>query len=94
MASEAPYLLVCGYLAQNVVRYGDPLARTATQHYLEADGGLGTVFSPYVVSDPFRYVIVVVPHKIVESFWYESGWNQFLVVARQLGDHRGILLRV
>lgn len=72
-------LVVCGwYLVQNTVRYGDPLARTASARYLSVVGGLGTAFGqPYRVTDPLRLVFVDVPDRIVRSFWYQSGWNQF-----------------
>lgn len=71
-------LIVCGwYLIQNTVRYGQPLAQTDSGRYLALIGGLGTVFGPYHVSDPIHLVLVQVPHRIVDSFWYQSGWNQF-----------------
>lgn len=70
--------LTCGwYLIQNTVRYGDPLARTATSRYLELNGGLGTLYAPYRVSDPLGLVFWQVPQRIMRTFWYESGWNQF-----------------
>jgi 4-amino-4-deoxy-L-arabinose transferase-like glycosyltransferase len=65
------------YLIQNMVRYGDPLAHSATQRYLQLDGGLGTLGTPYVVSNPLRMIAVEVPRTLVQSFWYQSGWNQF-----------------
>ena len=72
-------VVVCGwYLIQNTVRYGDPLARTETTRYLLLIGGLGTSFGrPYRIPGPFRFVFDQVPRRIVESFWYQSGWNQF-----------------
>ncbi len=70
--------LTCGwYLIQNTVRYGDPLARTASSRYLALNGGLGTLLAPYRVKDPLRYVFWNVPQTIMRTFWYESGWNQF-----------------
>jgi hypothetical protein len=64
----------CGwYLIQNTVRYGDPLARAASARYLAQVGGLGTFFTPYVVSNPLSLVFVRVPKKIVDGFWYVSG---------------------
>jgi hypothetical protein len=71
--------VVCGwYLIQNTVRYGDPLARTASARYLSDVGGLGVAFGqPYRVTDPLHLVFVEVPQRIVSSFWYQSGWNQF-----------------
>lgn len=43
--ASAGAVLTCGwYLIQNTVRYGDPLAKSATSHYLAANGGLGTFF--------------------------------------------------
>ena len=71
--------VVCGwYLIQNTVRYGDPLARTASARYLSYVGGLGVAFGqPYRVADPLHLVFVEVPKRIVTSFWYQSGWNQF-----------------
>lgn len=72
-------LAVCGwYLIQNTVRYGDPLARTASARYLSFVGGLGTAFGqPYRVASPLHLVFVDVPRRAVMSFWYQSGWNQF-----------------
>ncbi len=65
------------YLVQNTVRYGDPLASTATIRYLTKLNGLGAGLSGvYVVGDPLRHVFVSVPNRIVESFWYQSGWNR------------------
>jgi len=70
--------LTCGwYLIQNTVRYGDPLARTATSRYLSWSGGLGTFFGPYRVTDPLNLVFWHVPQRIMQTFWYESGWGQF-----------------
>jgi hypothetical protein len=71
-------LLVSGwYLIQNTVRYGGPLARVATARYLTKIGGVGSIFGPYRVSDPLELVFVQVPQRIVDSTWYQSGWNQF-----------------
>ena len=64
------------YLVQNTVRYGDPLASTATLRYLTKMNGLGGGFGAYIVGDPLRHVFVSVPNRIVESFWYQSGWNR------------------
>ena len=78
VAGYGSALLVSGwYLIQNTVRYGDPLARSASAHYLSLDGGLGTYFGPYVVTDPFKLIVVQVPQRILQTFWYQSGWNQF-----------------
>ncbi len=65
------------YLIQNTVRYGDPLAARASVHYLELTGGLGTLLSPYRVTDPLHLVFVQVPARIGSTFWYQAGWNQF-----------------
>ncbi len=71
-------LLTCGwYLMQNTIRYGDPLARAASSRYLETNGGLGTFFAPYQVKDPLGLVLVGVPTRLLTTYWYESGWNQF-----------------
>jgi 4-amino-4-deoxy-L-arabinose transferase-like glycosyltransferase len=72
-------VLTCGwYLIQNTVRYGDPLARTATSRYLAFSGGLGSFFfGPYRLTDPLGLVFWHVPQTIVRTFWYESGWDQF-----------------
>ena len=67
-------LVSAWYLIQNAVRYGDPLAQAVTKRYLELDGGLGTLLRPHVVSDPLKYAVVQVPRRIVQSFWYQSGW--------------------
>jgi hypothetical protein len=62
---------------QNTFRYGDPLARTATIHYLSAMNGLGApLFGTYTVDNPLSHVFLSVPNRIVESFWYQSGWNR------------------
>lgn len=70
---------VCSwYLIQNSVRYGDPLARSASTKYLTAIGALGvTMGKPYVVADPANLVLDLVPKRLVTSFWYSSGWGQF-----------------
>jgi Dolichyl-phosphate-mannose-protein mannosyltransferase len=72
-------LATCGwYLIQNSVRYGDPLARTATTKYLTDSGGLGTwPGTPYKVTDPLKLVFFDVPQRIFDLFWYESGWLPF-----------------
>jgi len=72
-------LVVSGwYFIQNTVRYGDPLAGHASAVYLAKVGGLGTpVGQPYEIGNPWRLVFGHVPYLIVESFWYESGWNTF-----------------
>ena len=72
-------LAVCGwYLIQNTLRYGDPLARHATERYLTASGGLGNFPEiPYVVTDPLHLVFIDVPQRIFGLFWYESGWLPF-----------------
>ena len=66
------------YLIQNTVRYGDPLASTASTRYLAQVGGLGTyVGLPYKVEHPLTLVFVEVPRRVINAFWYQSGWNQF-----------------
>ncbi len=71
-------VLTCGwYLIQNAVRYGDPLARVASARYLALNGGLGTFLQPYRVKDPLSLVFWHVPRTIVNSIWYQSGWNEF-----------------
>jgi hypothetical protein len=59
------------YLIQNDVRYGDPLALSASKHYLEPIGGLGT-FGPYVVTNPLRLILYDVPSRIWWEFWHAS----------------------
>jgi hypothetical protein len=78
-------LVTCGwYLVQNTVRYGDPLARKATEKYLQATGGLGTRFGrPYLISNPLNLVVVRVPQEIFHAFWYGTGastvrWSQWI----------------
>lgn len=72
LLASAPYFL------QNIVRYGDPLARATTSSYLAKIGGLGVLPGmPYVVHDPLKLIVVQVPQRIVETFWYSSGWGQF-----------------
>jgi 4-amino-4-deoxy-L-arabinose transferase-like glycosyltransferase len=81
------------YLAWNWVHYGDPLAQTATAHYLASDGALGTLHGrPYVVSDPLWLVFDSVPRTVARTVFYESGWSTFhwsawlgLVVAVVIG---------
>jgi len=70
---------VCSwYLIQNSVRYGDPLARSASTKYLTAIGALGEPMGkPYGVKDPANLVLNLVPTRLVTSFWYTSGWGQF-----------------
>ena len=72
-------VIVCGwYLVQNTVRYGDPLARRTSAHYLSLLGALGSpIGKPYIVSDPVKTIVVQVPQRIVETFWYVSDWNRF-----------------
>ena len=66
------------YLIQNTVRYADPLARAASARYLAQVGGLGTYAGlPYKVGNPLTLVFVQVPRRVLITFWYQSGWNQF-----------------
>jgi Dolichyl-phosphate-mannose-protein mannosyltransferase len=77
-AASGGAVLTCGwYLIQNAVRYGDPFARAASSRYLEFNGGLGTFFQPYRVTDPLSLVFRQVPQTFMRTFWYESGWNQY-----------------
>jgi len=76
-AAIAPIVLIGGwYLIQNQVRYGDPLAAAASQHYLAPTGGLGS-FGPYVVMDPLQLVFANVPSTIFAHFWYSSIFPPF-----------------
>jgi hypothetical protein len=69
-------IVICAwYLVQNDVRYGDPLAITASQRYLQLTGGLGTFGAPYVVADPLRLVFADLPSRIWTQFWYTSDWE-------------------
>jgi hypothetical protein len=78
MGALSTLVIGAWYLVQNTVRYGDPLARRATAHYLSKIGGLGTpAGQPYTVNDPLRFLFIQVPQRIVDTFWYLSGWNQF-----------------
>jgi hypothetical protein len=71
-------VLTCGwYLIQNTVRYGDPLATTESARWLQHNGGLGTFNHPYRVTDPLGLFFWHVPMRIVNTFWYTSGWAQF-----------------
>ena len=66
------------YFVQNTVRYGDPLARTATANYLSLVGGFDLPYGQrYRVSSPLRLTFIEVPHRIVASFWFQAGWNTF-----------------
>jgi hypothetical protein len=77
-AAAGGAVLTCGwYLIQNTVRYGDPLARTASARFLALNGGLGTLLQPYRVTDPLRLVFWNVPRTIVDTLWYQSGWGLF-----------------
>jgi hypothetical protein len=64
---------VCGWLlVQNQVRYGDPLALTATDAHFRA------VFPPILqVAGSLERIFVQIPKGVYKSFWYVSGWNQF-----------------
>jgi 4-amino-4-deoxy-L-arabinose transferase-like glycosyltransferase len=80
LAVAAAAVAVVGgwYLVQNQVRYGDPLATSATQHYLQLSGNLRPFSrAPYVVTDPWGLVFSNVPSRIIRGYWYTSGWNQF-----------------
>ena len=69
-------LVVSGwYFIQNKERYGDPLASHATVVYFTKIGLLDG--HPYEIGNPWRLVFGHVPQLIVDSFWYESGWNTF-----------------
>jgi hypothetical protein len=65
--------LVCGWwFAQNQIRYGDPLASSATTAHFRA------VFPPLLdVGNPANRIFDQIPKGIFKSFWYDSGWNQF-----------------
>jgi 4-amino-4-deoxy-L-arabinose transferase-like glycosyltransferase len=77
-------LAVCGWwLVQNQIRYGDLFAARASHNYLERIGGLGgrVVNGKFVPGiggrNPFELIFVEVPRNVYQSFWYNSGWNQF-----------------
>ena len=72
-------LLVSGwYLVQNMVRYGDPLARRATAHYLTVLGAPGAPSGQlHGIPEFLKFVFVQVPQRFNNTFWYLSGWNQF-----------------
>jgi 4-amino-4-deoxy-L-arabinose transferase-like glycosyltransferase len=62
-------VIICGwYLLQNDLRYGDPLAATATKHYLTPIGGVGTFGAPYVIVHPLRLMLLQVPVRIANQF--------------------------
>jgi hypothetical protein len=75
---SAASVFVCSwYLIQNTYRYGSPLALGATQRYLAQVGGIGTSYGiPYRVTDPIRYILIDVPARFLDIFWYGSGWNE------------------
>lgn len=74
----AAIVVAAPFLVANAVRYDDPLARSATEHYLQTIGSLGTgPGNSYVVHDPLHFVVVTVPQRIVDSFWYSSDWNAY-----------------
>jgi hypothetical protein len=65
--------LVCGWwLIQNQVRYGDPLAASATtDHFRHSFPAL------LQVGNPFKRIFWEIPRDLYKTFWYDSGWNQF-----------------
>ena len=63
------------YLVQNQVRHGDPLAAEATRDYLMA-----TVPNIFVTESFTAQAFEHVPRNLWRSFWYTSGWNQFVWV--------------
>jgi peptidoglycan/LPS O-acetylase OafA/YrhL len=66
------------YFIQNTVRYGDPLARHASEQYLSITGGLGVAFGHlYKVGNPWSLVFDRVPARLGNTFWYQSDWNLF-----------------
>ena len=66
------------YLIQNTVRHGDPLALTASTRYLTQVAAVGTIlWTPYRVGNWLSLIVVHVPERILDSFWYQSGWNEF-----------------
>lgn len=78
IAAALVTMLVIGgwYLVQNDVRYGDPLAIAASEHYLAPLGGLGTL-GPYVLHDPLRLIFLSVPSRVLHQFWYASTMPPF-----------------
>ena len=66
--------LVCGWwLIDNQVRYGDPLAGDATREHLER---LAPIL--FMTDPPLEQAFVSVPSSLWKSWWYTSGWNQFV----------------
>ncbi|MGC2373233.1 MAG: glycosyltransferase family 39 protein [Solirubrobacteraceae bacterium] len=67
-------LVVSGWwFVQNQVRYGDPLAAHATTAHLRA------VFPPLLqIAGPLERIFVQIPQGVYKSFWYISGYNQFV----------------
>jgi 4-amino-4-deoxy-L-arabinose transferase-like glycosyltransferase len=66
-------LVVCAWwLIQNQVRYGDPLAATASKEHLKA-----LLPSLFQNGPPLKTAFVTLPDATWKSFWYTSGWNQF-----------------
>jgi hypothetical protein len=69
-------LAVCGWwLVQNQVRYGDPLAHSASIDYLGPIGGIGA--RAFGTPPILGLLFVDVPAKVYHSFWYNSGWGYF-----------------
>jgi hypothetical protein len=66
------FAATCGWwLVQNQVRYGDPLAATATRDHLKS------VFPPLFDTGSFSHqAFDETPRGVFRSFWYISGWNQ------------------
>jgi hypothetical protein len=74
VAFGAAALAVCGWwLVYNQIHYGDPLA--LHQAYIHQRAVLPAVFD--IPSAP-QQMLVEVPKRIFSSFWYDSGWNQFV----------------
>jgi 4-amino-4-deoxy-L-arabinose transferase-like glycosyltransferase len=69
----AAALAVSGWwFVQNQVRYGDPLAASASTDHLKA------IFPPlFQIAGPVERIFVQIPQGIYKSLWYVSGYNQF-----------------
>ena len=68
-------LVVCGWwLVQNQVRYGDPLATNPPKAYLEQARGRSLPASDISLEQAF----VTIPRGVYKSFWYTSGYNQYV----------------
>jgi hypothetical protein len=70
----AGWFAACGWwFVHNTREYGDPLAREATRAYLDELVPSLIVPVPWFDTERFLYFV---PQSLVETSWYNAGWNQ------------------